>query len=349
MLTLNAPINNLGYGQTGYNIFKELNKRDEDFVLFPIGPVDDGLYSHDLEKRCDVSRFDYNATSVKIWHQNALYDHISKTKRLGFPIFELESFSNEEKASLKCCDKILVCSEWAKQVVDSHNLGVDVSVVPLGVDTNIFKPSTVCRKEKTVFFNCGKWEHRKGHDILLECFNRAFTPRSNVELWVMCDNPFLPDLSRAWEHRYKTSPLGDKIRIVPRVRSHQDVYDVMKQVDCGVFPARAEGWNLELLELMACGKQVIATNYSGHTEFCNDENSLLVNVESLETAVDNIWFHGDGLWANLDKEQIDSIVEKMQYVHKRKSEGEDIRNYKGIETAEKFTWSNTVDKLLGAV
>lgn len=349
MFILNSPINNLGYGQTGYNIFKELNNRGEEFILFPIGPVDENLYSPEVERHCDISNFNSNYTSIKIWHQNALFDHISRTKRVGFPIFELESFSKQERASLRCCDKILVCSKWAKDVVDSHNLGIDVSVVPLGVDTNIFKPSDVCRKEKTVFFNCGKWEYRKGHDILLECFNRAFTPRSNVELWVMCDNPFLPDLSRAWEQKYKTSPLGDKIRIIPRVRSHQDVYSIMRQVDCGVFPARAEGWNLELLELMACGKKVIATNYSGHTEFCNDDNSLLINVESLETAIDNIWFHGDGLWANIGKEQIDSIINKMREVHESKMSGECMNNKSGVQTANMFNWANTVNKLLESI
>ena len=56
--------------------------------------------------------------------------------------------------------------------------------------------------------------------------------------------------------------------------------------DCGLFPARAEGWNLELLEMMACGKQVIATNYSAHTEFCTKENSIL--IESDENIPKNI-------------------------------------------------------------
>ena len=77
---------------------------------------------------------------------------------------------------------------------------------------------------------------------------------------------------------YKGSGLGNKIRMIPRQKTQNDVYNIMIQTDCGVFPARAEGWNLELLEMMACGKQVIATNYSAHTEFCNPDNCRLINT-----------------------------------------------------------------------
>ena len=66
----------------------------------------------------------------------------------------------------------------------------------------------------------------------------------------------------------------------------------MSKVDVGIFPSRAEGWNLEILELMSCGKHIITTNYSAHTEFCNKENALLVDIDELETAYDGKWFLG---------------------------------------------------------
>ena len=59
----------------------------------------------------------------------------------------------------------------------------------------------------------------------------------------------------------------------------------MAKTDCGVFPARAEGWNLELLEMMSCNKPVIATNYSAHTEFCDDKNCMLIDIEDMEILI----------------------------------------------------------------
>ena len=91
---------------------------------------------------------------------------------------------------------------------------------------------------------------------------------------------------------YTTSPLGSKVKFLDRVGSHKEVADIIRMCDCGVFPSRAEGWNLDLLEMMSCGKQVIATNYSAHTEFCNEENCMLVETTEMVDAEDGKWFRG---------------------------------------------------------
>ena len=123
----------------------------------------------------------------------------------------------------------------------------------------------------------------------------------------------------------------------------------MKQVDCGVFPSRAEGWNLEALELMACGKQVIITNYAAHTQFCNTKNSLLVDIDEKELAFDNKWFFGQGNWAKISEKQIQSIANHMSSVYNAKKTGSDMVNYEGIKTANQFTWSKSAEKLLNNV
>lgn len=348
MLNLQTPINNLGYGVAGYNILKELYRRDSSVALYPIGQpdLDDDFIVGAVN---NMRNLELDRPHVKIWHQHDLFQRVGRGKHFGFPIFELTQFDRRELVSMAHCDELLVCSEWAKEVVNK-SLGVKTSVVPLGVDTEIFHPAQVVNTEKTIFFNCGKWEKRKGHDILGECFNKAFTKTDNVELWMMCDNPFIGDKNEEWQKLYKESELGDKIRLIPRQQHHQDVARLMNMVDCGVFPARAEGWNLELLEMMACGKHVIATNYSAHTEFCTPVNCRLVNTHNLETAFDGVFFDGrKGFWAELAKDQEDAIIEYMRDVHSLKRGGQLSMNRNGVETAKKFTWENTVDKLLEAV
>lgn len=349
MINLQTPINSLGYGVAGYNILKELYRRDSSVALYPIGQpdLDDDFIVGAVN---NMTNLELDRPHVKIWHQHDLFQRIGRGKHFGFPIFELTEFDVRELTSMSHCDELLVCSEWAKEVVNK-SVGLKTSVVPLGVDTEIFYPSRLLNSEKTIFFNCGKWEKRKGHDILGKCFNKAFTKTDNVELWMMCDNPFLPeDKKNSWESLYKTSGLSDKIRLIPRQQHHQDVARLMNMVDCGVFPARAEGWNLELLEMMACGKHVIATNYSAHTEFCSPVNSRLVNTHNLETAFDGVFFDGTkGFWAELAKDQEDAIIEYMRDIHSLKQSGQLGINQNGLDTANQFTWKNTVDKLLEAV
>ena len=344
MINLQTPINSLGYGVAGYNILKELYARDNSVALYPIGqpePVEDFV----AKAMNNITNLKLDRPHVKIWHQHDLFQRVGRGKHFGFPIFELTEFDQREKVSLGHCDELLVCSEWAKSILEYN-----AHVVPLGVDTETFYPAQITNSEKTVFFNCGKWEKRKGHDILGECFNKAFTKTDNVELWMMCDNPFIGDKNEQWKKIYLESPLGDKIKIIPRQQYHHDVARLMNMVDCGVFPARAEGWNLELLEMMACGKHVIATNYSAHTEFCTPVNCRLVNTHNLETAFDGVFFDGTkGFWAELAKDQEDVIIEYMRDIHSLKQSGQLGLNQNGIDTANKFTWKNTVDKLLEAV
>ena len=163
----------------------------------------------------------------------------------------------------------------------------------------------------------------------------------------MCENPFIGDYNNKWMELYKESKLGSKVKFIPRQISQSDVYNIMSQVDCGVFPARAEGWNLELLEMLSCGKHVIATNYSAHTEFCNKENSMLVEINNLETAFDGLFFNGEyGYWAEIADTQKDQIITYMRDIHHKKQSGKLSHNLHGIETAKQFSWENTAKEIL---
>jgi glycosyltransferase involved in cell wall biosynthesis len=163
-----------------------------------------------------------------------------------------------------------------------------------------------------------------------------------------CYNPFIGEEgNKAWEDKYKSSKLGDKIDIFyQRFETQQDVAKLMMQVDCGVFPARTEGWNLELLEMMSMGKQVITTTYSGHTEYCNRANSFSIDIRNVEPALDGIWFKGQGEWAEIDDIAYNQLVDYMRLIHEQKQKGHCLLNTAGIETAKKFTWENTVKAIV---
>lgn len=354
MLNLVAPINNLGYGIAGYNIAKNLIKLDNRVTLYPISQPE--TFDNMMEINRGINnqfllRKDFPC--VKIWHQHDLFSSIGKGKYFGFPIFELTEFSEIEKISMKHCDALFVCSQWAKDIIVNNDIFPEnnVHIIPLGVDMDIFKHNPNAPKRKsTVFLNCGKWEKRKGHDILVECFNNAFDINDDVELWMMCDNPFIGNLNTEWQNLYKKSKLGHKIKLIPRQNTQNDLYNIIVQSDCGVFPARAEGWNLELLEMMACGKMVIATNYSAHTQFCNDNNCMLVDINNMETAFDGVFFSGKyGTWAEIAEPQKEQIISHMRLAHKKKQSGEDIINKAGIETAKQFSWSSSAKEILNAI
>ena len=89
---------------------------------------------------------------------------------------------------------------------------------------------------------------------------------------------------------------------------------------------------------------VITTNYSAHTEFCNNDNSFLINIEEKELAYDGKWFNGQGEWAKLGGAQISKFIEGMRMCYENRPS-----NIKGQQTGKRFSWENTVDKLIGVL
>jgi glycosyltransferase involved in cell wall biosynthesis len=351
-LNLISPFNTLSYGYVGSYLFHELFQKGLD-IKADCYPDSRGFsaeskfsYIKSVTDRFETE-FHHNAPCLKIWHQFDLRNFTGQPT-IGFPIFELDTFDEREKHNLKYPTYLFTCSQWGKEVIlDQVDRDPDtVHVIPLGVDTDVFQPFEY-KGETTRFCNFGKWEVRKGHDILIEAFNRAFTVDDDVELIMSCENVFLtPQQNAEWINYYVNTTLGNKVKFVNRQDTHEQVYNIIRDMDVGVFPARAEGWNLELLEFMAAGKHVITTDCTGHTEFCNSKNSMLIDVDKKQTAFDGKFFKGQGNWFSLEEEQINQLVEHMRSVHKKKKGGELGINHNGVKTAQEFTWKIMADKVI---
>lgn len=351
MINLFCPINSsTGYGITSTNIWKILRNK-ADIALFPIGKVttDDANIIDHLQY--DISKIFQsnikNAKCLKIWHMNDLLTSIGQGTYAVFPFFELDTIQDNEKVGLDIADIVFTPTEWSKNVLIQNGIPSNkIYKAPLGVDGSIFNElnnRTKNEDDPYVFINIGKWEIRKSHDLLVYIFNQAFSSKDNVELWMINHNPFLnSEQTQSWHKIYKNSTLGDKIKIFDRIPTHQKLAETINLADCGLYISRAEGWNNEILETMAMNKPVIVTNYSAHTEYCDANNSYLIDIDSTEKANDGIWFHGTGNWAKLGSKQIEQTVEYMRKVFKDR-----IRhNSHGIITSKQYCWENTVENIL---
>ena len=102
--------------------------------------------------------------------------------------------------------------------------------------------------------------------------------------------------------------------------------------------------------MLALGKHVICTYYSGHTEFVNEDVAHLVFPDAPEMAYDGVFFNGQvGEWATLGEEQIGQIVLWMRHFHKKKREEGGLSNPYGTEHMRQFTWERSASCLLEAV
>lgn len=351
-LNLVCPINSLGYGISAYNIWNNI-RNISNTTLFPIGSVtaenhwNKSAIIDDIKKQ---ETYDPQAPCLKIWHPN---DLLMKPHTKGlyctYSFFESSSVTKSERIGYNISDIIITPTHWAKNILIENNIPADkIKVVNPGVDLSIFdhklKIETEDNNDDYIFLNIGKWEIRKGHDVLVHMFNQAFEQIDKVRLLMINTNPFISDQeNKQWQDLYKKTKLGNKIYFLPRLSSQIDIAKVMSVSNCGIYPARAEGWNNEAIETMAMNKPIILTNYTGHTEYTNTKNSYTIDIIDKEIAEDGKFFHGDGYWARLDSNAIDQAVSHMRYVYQNRV----TINPEGLNTAQTLSWNKTSKELIG--
>jgi glycosyltransferase involved in cell wall biosynthesis len=360
-INYSAILGKLSYGIVGLNFLKQLDALGLKVCLFPIG-IEPEIYqeNQDLINRClqNADSYSRHATSLRIQQQYDLATHVGKGRHISFPIFELNRFTQRELIHLRSQDKLVVCSDWAKQILLENNIlnDIDIHVVPLGVDRSIFyeNPPNFFRNEprRTRFINVSKWEIRKGHYELLDYFESAFTPDDDVELIMVTGSVILeqrmPQEVEKWKRMYAASPMAHKIKIVDWLPTQKAVADLLRLSDCYISLSKAEGFGLGALEAMSCGLEVIITECTAHKQFITNDNSYQVSVGDLELALDNVFFNGQsgGQWHSLNDQTKANCVDWMKWVHDRKQNGSNLLNTYGIETAKQFSWENAVRKLV---
>lgn len=338
MILLRTPINQLGYGTVGFNILKNFIENGQEVCYFPMGnPECPNIYHEMIAKSVqNQDNCNFNDPALTIWHQWQLENRLGRGKNTVISFFELDSLNNREINNILNHDHFIASSQWMKEIVTKHIPNINISVVPMGVDSEFYKPVFIPRPDDKpfTFLNVGKLEIRKGHDILHEIFSKAFTKEDNVQLNIAWHSPFVDNSEiEKWKVMYKESPLGEKINFIDRVGDLRPIY---ADADCGIFPTRAESICLPAIEMLSCNKPVIITGYSGHTEFCDQFNSYLVKIDELEQAFDGIWFHGTGNWAKIGDNQIDQFVEYMRFCYKTRMN----INPNGRSRAEALDWKN---------
>lgn len=346
-MNIKAPLNMLlGYGHVSLNVIKALYNLGEPISLFPMGQPNLTTFDNELVQKLVNDRYDkfnVNDNSLTIFHEFTFYDALqSKKEIIGFPFFEIDELDAPRTKSLDCVDRLFITSKWCKEITEQYTK-VPIDIVPLGVDNTIFYPSKNRADGPYKFFTIGKIEKRKCTDLLPAIFDNAFNKDDDVELHVMCDS-ILPEIKQQlpyFKQAFANSPLGNKIFIHSIKSTDYELADFIRSMDCGIFLTRAEGWGLPILQTMACNKPVITTDYSAQTEFCNNDNAMLVNITQKEQAIDNIWFHGQGNWASIEEPQIDQCIGFM-----RTSFNSRFDNQNGVLTANKFTWENTGKRIL---
>lgn len=262
--------------------------------------------------------------------------------RIGFIVWEGTIIPETGLHNLRNLDEIWVPSTWGRSILIQNGLpAARVHVIPEGVDPDIFRamePSAYVRPRPFRFVCVGKWETRKGIPDLALAYSREFDPDEPVELVLHCFNQHIPDFNISDALRNLNLPAHAPIRTSEPV-SLGELVALYNECDVFVLPTRAEGWGLPLIEALSCGLPVIATNYSGHTDFLNNDNGYLIDVAEM-IPVDDRYFYGNdavGVWAQPDIGHLQQLMRRAyQNADERKQKGKQGRR----DVIDRWTWKH---------
>ncbi len=234
---------------------------------------------------------------------------------IGYCFFESEIIAYRYiPEAARRWDHIVAGSSWCE-----HHLriaGMDrTSTILQGIDPAVFAPVPSRADDgRFIVFSGGKFEFRKGHDLVIAAM-RIFMAR-HPNAWLACawHNHWPASImtmqqSRLIDFRYQDMPCDqfylsllaendiplDRVIIHP-VMDNRRMRQAYQASDIGLFPNRCEGGNnMVMCEYMACGRPVLASTMTGHRDVVGPGNALCLTsyepvVSMLDGAPAGVWF-----------------------------------------------------------
>jgi glycosyltransferase involved in cell wall biosynthesis len=223
----------------------------------------------------------------------------------------------------------IVSRGWRKVIVNSrycarnelnrfNHLKHKIVLLPNGVDIDlIHNVSSASLEGNPAILFLGHPTYIKGIDILLKAFGS--NTRDHIARHAHLHIVGSSDACEYYKEHVRRIGLSEKVHFWGYM-THSQALSMLKGSDIFVLPSRYENFPVVLLEAMAAGKPIIATNVGGIPEIIEDKsNGILVNPSALEIA-----------------EALKELIEHEEF---RKTLGE-----KNTRDAEKFSWKNIADK-----
>ncbi|MHB8992970.1 MAG: glycosyltransferase, partial [Chloroflexota bacterium] len=272
---------------------------------------------------------------------------------VGRVMYETDGLPADWVAKCNEMDEIWVPTDFNVETFRRAGVTARLVKVPGGIDTERFRPGLdplpIPGVRGTVFLSIFEWLYRKGWDVLLQAWAKAFRPTDDVTL-VLRSYPAnatdVPNVKEEIESRieqFLREALGLRrdqvapIVVLGEQIPEQEMPRLIAAAHAYVGPSRGEGWGRPQMEAMACGLPVIATRWSGNLEFMNDENCLLVDVEGLvdiDQRAEYASYHGQR-WA---EPSVDHLAVLLRKVVEQPEEMARIGRQARMDVVERWDW-----------
>jgi glycosyltransferase involved in cell wall biosynthesis len=254
--------------------------------------------------------------------------------RIGYWAWELAELPADWVKSLDSVDEVWTPSTFVQKTIAAKS---PVPVMRMPHSIEITAPSAAKRRDfglpdgKFIFltaYDMHSMQERKNPQAVIEAFRAAFPDQKNVALVIKTMHAAKGDAEFAeLKNRVDGAP---GIMLMNLALSRGQVYGLQSVCDCFVSLHRAEGFGLALAECMYLRKPVIATNWSGNTDFMSSENSCPVKYELVQLKQSVGPYEKGRTWAEPD-------IEHAAWYMRKVAEDADFRSAIGEAARRKIT------------
>lgn len=268
-----------------------------------------------------VSVFCINADQMNTAKENTPKEAWAGYK-IGIWFWELMEFPDQWCGAFKLIDEIWAPTHFIEEAL-SKKATCPVIYMPLGIEFENEKR----QYERSYFglpsdcflflnmFDSLSFQSRKNPKAAIDAFQKAFSPDDSTVGMVIKINNQSPDSQEMRDLR-ELKGNYENIYFIAKTFSREEINGLIRVCDVAVSLHKSEGLGLLCQEAMYFGKPVIATNWSGNTDFMNKENSCLVGYKLEQIGEDVGPYQFWQRWAQAD------VVEAAAYMGRLKEDQE---------------------------